>query len=62
MAGGCTSLYVLGDPTIPRDNTYHVSLVIAGVTYILDVGSIDKSVSKGQFINDGLTENAKRRI
>ena len=25
-------------------------------------GALDKSVSKGQFINDGLTENAKCRI
>ena len=47
---------MLGDPAIPRDNTYQVTLVIAGVTYVLDAGAIDKSVSKGQFINDGLTE------
>ena len=53
---------MLGDPAIPRDNTYQVTLVIAGVTYVLDAGAIDKSVSKGQFINDGLTENAKCRI
>ena len=55
-------LYVLGDPAIPRDNTYQITLVIAGVTYVLDAAGIDKSVSKGQFINDGLNNNAKCRI
>jgi hypothetical protein len=55
-------LYVLGDPAIPKDNTYQVTLIIAGVTYVLDAGALDKSVSKGQFINDGLTENTKCRI
>ncbi len=29
-------LYVLGDPNIPRDNTYQITLVVAGITYILD--------------------------
>ncbi len=53
---------MLGNPAIPKDNTYQVTLVIACVTYVLDVGALDKSVSKGQFINDGLTENAKCRI
>ena len=53
---------MLGDPAIPKDNTYQVTLVNAGVTYVLDAGALDKSVSKGQFINDGLTENAKCRI
>ena len=49
---------MLGDPAIPKDNTYQVTLVNAGVTYVLDAGALDKSVSKGQFINDGLAENA----
>jgi hypothetical protein len=55
-------LYVLGDPSIPRDNTYQISLVIAGVTYVLDAKGVDASVSKGQFLNDGLNNNAKCRI
>ncbi len=46
----------------PRDNTYQVPLIIAGVMYVFDAGGVDKSVSKGQFINDGLTENEKCRI
>ncbi len=53
---------MLVDPAIPRDNTYQVTLVIAGVTYVLDAGALDKSVSKRQFINDDLTENAKYHI
>ncbi len=52
---------MLGDPAIPKDNTYQVTLVIAGVTYVLDAGAIDKSMSKGQFINDGLTETCYER-
>ena len=52
----------MGDPNIPKDNTYQITLVVAGVTYVLDAKGIDASVSKGQFINDGLTNNAKCRI
>ena len=55
-------LFAKGDPSIPKDNTYQVSLVIAGVSYVLDATGIDASISKGQFINDGLTNNAKCRI
>ncbi len=42
--------------------TYLATLVFAGVTHALDAEGIDKSVSKRQFINDGLIENAKCRI
>jgi hypothetical protein len=55
-------LYALGDPRIPKDSTYQTSLVIAGQTFILDAKGVDASVSKGQFANDGLTNNAKCRI
>ncbi len=34
----------------------------AGVKYVLDATGIDASISKAQFINDGLTNNAKCRI
>ena len=55
-------LYANGDPKIPKDNTYQITLVISGVTYILDAKGVDASVCKGQFINDGLSNNAKCRI
>ena len=55
-------VYALGDPRIPKDNSYQTILVIAGVTYVLDAAGIDASVCKGQFINDGLSNNAKCRI
>ena len=55
-------LYALGDPRIPRDNTYQTSLVIARQAFVLDAKGVDASVCKGQFANDGLTNNAKCRI
>ena len=55
-------MYVLGDPNIPKDNTYQITLIVAGITYILDAKGVDASISKGQFINDGLNNNAKCRI
>jgi hypothetical protein len=55
--------YVLGDPSIPEDNTYQTILVIAGTTYVLDAKNFNESYGKAQYINDGLSKkNAKCRI
>ena len=45
-------MYVLGDSNIPKDNTYQITLVVAGLPFILDAKGVDASISKGQFIND----------
>ncbi len=49
-------LYVLGDQNISRDNTYQITLVVAGITYLLDAKGVDASISKEKLINDGLTK------
>ncbi len=58
-------LATAGIYTCSETQQFHATTLtrsLCGVTYVLDTGAIDKSVSKGQFINDGLTENVKCRI
>ena len=55
-------VYAQGDPTIPSDNSYQTGMVIGGTNWVVDAAGVDQSVCKGQFINDGLTENAQCRI
>ena len=42
-------------------HTYQITLIIimARIIYILDAKGVNASISKGQFISDGLNENAK---
>ena len=49
--------YVRGDPKIPEDNSYQVS--IPGTNLITDAKGMDQSAGKAQFINDGLKNEAK---
>ncbi len=55
-------VYAQGDPQIPVDNSYQINLTIGGTHFVLDADGVDQSVCKGQFINDGLRENAECRI
>ena len=49
--------YVRGDPKIPEDNSYQVS--IPGTNLITDAKGMDQSAGKAQFLNDGLKNDAK---
>ena len=52
--------YVRGDPNIPEDNSYQVS--IPGTNLITDAKGMDQSAGKAPFLNDGLKNDAKCRI
>ena len=54
-------VYASGDPDIPDDNSYQMSLRIAETDHVLDANGVDESICKGQVINDGLKSQAKCR-
>ena len=53
-------IYVKGDPKIPKDNSMQTT--IPGTTLIIDAKGFDQSMGKGQYLNDGLKEDAMCRI